>query len=160
MNQIRKYMATIYDSHSLHEIHGIYGVVMPSLTLSLLRVINVNFPSSLTRNITSHSKESLASHSLLRWKMIVIQILPTSLMHFLFKRLRECTFWVQEWKGYGFSWVAPFNQGNISPLVTVLTLEMYWLHVRQRWARTGSEKRSAAAAVTSSVDVSDSCTQR
>ena len=55
------------------------------LTLSLLRVINVKFPLQPTRNITSHSKESLAFHSLLRWKMIVIQILATSLMHFLFK---------------------------------------------------------------------------
>ena len=36
-----------------------------------------NFPSSPTRNITSHSKENLAFHSLLRWKMILIQILTT-----------------------------------------------------------------------------------
>ena len=59
-----------------------------------------NFSCSLTRNITSHSKENLAFHSLLRWKMIIIQILATPLMHFLFKRLGECTFWAQEWKGY------------------------------------------------------------
>ena len=57
------------------------------------------FPSSPTRNITSHSKESLAFHSLLRWKMIVIQILATSLIHFLSNRLGESTFWAQEWKG-------------------------------------------------------------
>ena len=31
----------------------------------------------LTRNMTSHSKENLAFHSLLRWKMILIQILTT-----------------------------------------------------------------------------------
>ena len=48
-----------------------------------------NFPSRPTRNITSHSKENLAFHSLLRWKMITIQILATSRMHFLFKRLGE-----------------------------------------------------------------------
>ena len=35
------------------------------------------FPCSLTRNMTSHSKENLAFHSLLRWKMILIQILTT-----------------------------------------------------------------------------------
>ena len=52
-----------------------------------------NFPSSPTRNMTSHSKDSLAFHSLLRWKMILIQILTTLLMHFLFRRLGECTFW-------------------------------------------------------------------
>ena len=57
-----------------------------------------NFPSSPTRNITSHSKENLAFHSLLRWKMILIQILTTLLMHFLFRRLGECTFWAQESK--------------------------------------------------------------
>ena len=46
-----------------------------------------NSSSSLTRNIASHSKENLAFHSLLRWKMIfILQILPTSLIHFLFKR--------------------------------------------------------------------------
>ena len=56
------------------------------------------FPCSLTRNMTSHSKENLAFHSLLRWKMILIQILTTSLMHFPFRRLGECTFWAQEWK--------------------------------------------------------------
>ena len=58
-----------------------------------------NFSCSPTRNITSHSKENLAFHSLLRWKMIIIQILATPLMHFLFKRLGECTSWAQEWKG-------------------------------------------------------------
>ena len=51
------------------------------------------FPCSLTRNMTSHSMENLTFHSLLRWKMIIIQILATPLMHFLFKRLGECTFW-------------------------------------------------------------------
>ena len=41
-----------------------------------------NFPCSLTSNITSHSMENLAFHSLLRWKMIVLPILTTSLIHF------------------------------------------------------------------------------
>ena len=58
-----------------------------------------NFPCSLTRNTMSHSMENLTFHSLLRWKMIILQILATSLIHFLFERLRECTFWAQEWKG-------------------------------------------------------------
>ena len=58
-----------------------------------------NFPSSLTRNITSHSKENLAFHSLLRWKMILIRILTTLLMHFLFRRLGECTFFSLGVKG-------------------------------------------------------------
>ena len=51
-----------------------------------------NFPCSLTRNTTSHSMENLTFHSLLRWKMIILQILATSLIHFLFERLGECTF--------------------------------------------------------------------
>ena len=60
------------------------------------------FPCSLTRNITSHSMENLAFHSLLRWKVIILQILATSLIQSLFERLGEYTFWAQEWKGYRF----------------------------------------------------------
>ena len=36
-------------------------------------------PASLTRNITSHNMKNLAIHSLLRWKMIILPILTTSL---------------------------------------------------------------------------------
>ena len=39
-----------------------------------------NFSCSLTRNITSHSMKSLAFHSLLRLKMIVLSIRTTSLI--------------------------------------------------------------------------------
>ena len=38
-------------------------------------------------------------HSLLRWKVIILQILATSLIQSLFERLGEYTFWAQEWKG-------------------------------------------------------------
>ena len=38
------------------------------------------FPCSLTRNMTSHSMENLTFHSLLRWKVIILQILATSLI--------------------------------------------------------------------------------
>ena len=41
-----------------------------------------NFPCSLTRNITSHSMENLAFHSLLIWQMIIVPILTTSLVQF------------------------------------------------------------------------------
>ena len=44
------------------------------------------------RIITSRSMKNLAFHSLLRWNMIVLPILTTSLTHFLFKRLGELTF--------------------------------------------------------------------
>ena len=57
------------------------------------------FPCSLTRNMTSHSMENLTFHSLLRWKVIILQILATSLIQSLFERLGEYTFWAQEWKG-------------------------------------------------------------
>ena len=57
------------------------------------------FPCSLTRNMTSHSMENLTFHSLLRWKVIILQILATSLIQSLFERLEEYTFWAQEWKG-------------------------------------------------------------
>ena len=39
-------------------------------------------PYSLTWNITSHSMENLAFHCLLRWTMIMLPILTTSLIHF------------------------------------------------------------------------------
>ena len=57
------------------------------------------FPCSLTRNMTSHSMENLTFHSLLRWKVIILQILATSVIQSLFERLGEYTFWAQEWKG-------------------------------------------------------------
>ena len=57
-----------------------------------------SFACGLTRNITSHSMKNLASHSILRWEMIILPILTTSLTHFLFERLGECAFWNWEWK--------------------------------------------------------------
>ena len=50
------------------------------------------FPCSLTRNMTSHSMENLTFHSLLRWKVIILQILTTSLIQLLLERLGEYTF--------------------------------------------------------------------
>ena len=40
-----------------------------------------NFRCSLARNITSHSTKNLAFHTLLRWKMVILAILTTSLIH-------------------------------------------------------------------------------
>ena len=40
------------------------------------------FPCSLTRNMTSHSMGNLTFHSLLRWKVIILQILATSLIQY------------------------------------------------------------------------------
>ena len=51
-----------------------------------------NFPCSLSRNITPHSMKNLAFHSFLRLKMNYTTnqyYLATSLIHFLFKMLRE-----------------------------------------------------------------------
>ena len=92
---------------SRHLFSITFATAILSLDRNSLRKIGTewsisNFPCSLTRDIRSHSKENLASYSLLRWKMIIIQILAISLMHFLFKRLGEWTFWAQEWKGWPF----------------------------------------------------------
>ena len=54
-----------------------------------------NCHCTLTRNITLHSMKNLAFHSLIRWMMIILPILTTSLV---IKRLGECTFWTWEWK--------------------------------------------------------------
>ena len=46
----------------------------------------LNSSCSLSRNITSHSKENLTFHiALLRWKIIFLPILTTSLLQFSFK---------------------------------------------------------------------------
>ena len=60
-----------------------------------------NFSCSLTSNIASHSMKKLAFHSLLRWKMIILPILTTSLIHFSLGRLGEieCSFRTWEWMG-------------------------------------------------------------
>ena len=42
---------------------------------------------------TWHNMRNLAFHSLLRWKMIILPILTTSVLIFLLRRLGECTFW-------------------------------------------------------------------
>ena len=57
-----------------------------------------NFSRSLTRNITSDSIENLVFHNLLRWKMIILPIPTTSLIHFFLGRMGECTFWTWEWR--------------------------------------------------------------
>ena len=58
-----------------------------------------NSPAASQEIMTSHSMENLTFHSLLRWKVIILQILTTSLIQLLFERLGEYTFWAQEWKG-------------------------------------------------------------
>ena len=62
-----------YHTHKYHT-QSIRTIKKPTADKwrSLPRVINVKFPCSLTRNITSHRMESLAFHSLLRWKMIIL----------------------------------------------------------------------------------------
>ena len=59
--------------------------------------INFKFFCSLSRNISSHSIENLAFHSLLRWNMTVLPILTTSLIHFSRWFVGKCTFWALEW---------------------------------------------------------------
>ena len=76
-----------------------FNVASTVLTLSLLRVINVKIPLQPHKNMTSHSMENLTFHSLLRWKVIILQTLATSLIQSLFERLGEYTFWSQAWKG-------------------------------------------------------------
>ena len=56
-------------------------------------------PLALPEILHHTVKENLVFHCILKWKMNILQILTTSLMHFLFKTLGECTFWAQEWKG-------------------------------------------------------------
>ena len=50
-----------------------------------LRGINFKFLQPNQPNITSHCMENLTFHSLLRWKMIILPILTTLLVHFFLK---------------------------------------------------------------------------
>ena len=54
-------------------------------TLSLPRVINFKLPLQLHQKFTPHSMKNLAFHSLLSWKMIILPILTTSLIHLSLK---------------------------------------------------------------------------
>ena len=49
-------------------------------------------PAALAE-ILHHGMENLAFYTSLRWKMIILPILATSLIQFLIKMLGECTFW-------------------------------------------------------------------
>ena len=57
-----------------------------------------NFSCILTRNITSHSIKNLGFHHLLRWKMIILPILTTSLIPFSLKGWENVNFWTWEWR--------------------------------------------------------------
>ena len=93
-----------------------YGV----FTLSLPRVINSNFPCSLTRNMTSHSMKNLAFHSLLRWKMVVLPILTTSLIYFSFKLRRMYSLNLITHARKADSHHSPFPHCRLKDLVTSL----------------------------------------
>ena len=55
-------------------------------------------PAASSEMYTSHGMKDLAFHSLLRWKMITLSNSHYLTYTFLFKRLGECTFIIQEWK--------------------------------------------------------------
>ena len=99
-----------------------YNRVHLILTLSLPRSIS-NFSCSLTRNITSDSMENLAFQSLLRWKMIILPILTTSLLHFSLKGWENVTFWSWEWK-------VDLTMGKISCFPKV---HLDWLVQKRVW---------------------------
>ena len=72
----------------------------PGLSLSLPRVISVKFLGQPHQKHITQSMENVAFHRLLRWKMIILPILTTSLIHFSLKSWENLLFWTWEWKGY------------------------------------------------------------
>ena len=74
-----------------------------------------NFPYILTRNITLHSMKNLAFHSLIRWKMIILPSLTTSLntllltlslprvINFKFLLQPHQEYYITQCKEFGFS---------------------------------------------------------
>ena len=71
------------------------ALVSCSLPLSLLGLINLKFPLHHNHKYLPHSMKNWEFHGLLRWKMITQPILTTSLTHFLFEWIGECSFWVK-----------------------------------------------------------------
>ena len=69
-------------------------------TLSLPRVINVNFPLQPQQKYYITQMKNLAFYNLLRLKMIILPIHTTSLIHFSLERLGKCSFLTWEWKGW------------------------------------------------------------
>ena len=55
-------------------------------------------PAAAPEMYTSHNTKDLAFHNLLRWKMIILSNSHYLTYTFLFKRLGEWTFVIQEWK--------------------------------------------------------------
>ena len=81
----------------------IHPFIYPSihlLTLPLPRVIKFKFALQPHQkyNITRYGE--LGFHSLLRWKMIILPILTTSLLYFSSKGWENVTLWSWEWKGW------------------------------------------------------------
>ena len=72
--------------------------------------------------------ENLAFHSLFRWKVIILQILTSSLVHFSLKGRENVTFWSWEWKGYS----TAFQTFEIFLLLTQLYLKCHWSEIQQQ----------------------------
>ena len=83
---------------------------MDSLTLSLSWVINFKLPLSFTRNITSHSMKSLAFHSLTTWKIILLPIPTTALIHFSLKGWENVLFEVGSERAKIAEWTLLFQR--------------------------------------------------
>ena len=83
------------------------------ITFSLPRVITFKFPLQPPKNRTSCCIENLAFHSLLRWKMIILSILTTSLVYFPFWKVgRMYLFLPWDWKGLSV-WVTHRSAENV-----------------------------------------------
>ena len=111
--------------------------------------MNFKFPCSLTRNITSHSMENLGCHQLLRWKMIILPILTTSLIHFSLKGCENVLFElgsesVQRIKSRFLKW-----QGNLINAQHTDPFSLTFHFWRSSWGRRKN---------VSSIFVDESCT--
>ena len=84
---------SIHDAHPQTSDSWKKGIPNLNPFTHALPITISNFACSLTRNFTSHSMKTLASHSLLRWKMTILSILSYShIDNFPFHFLGECTF--------------------------------------------------------------------
>ena len=85
-----------------------------------------NFPCSLTSNITPHSMENMAFHSLLRLKMIVLPNSHYLTYAFPYKRLGECTYLHELRRGANARPVA-----HVAPALVVRVIQLSRQALRQ-----------------------------
>ena len=134
-----------------------YGI---TLTLSLPRVINLQFPLQPHQKCCIKQYEELSFHSSLRWKMIALPILTTSPIHFSLGKVERMYFLNLGVKGLKTIWITvetPSLDCSVHLLVVQHQIGTTWciwfsfLPLSVKWARITWSNFSSNAALTCSL---------